>query len=127
MPLQNRCLRGHLHKSIKESTMCNHKKYICTGFEHRGICFWCGSPLINQIQDNYCSRNCFTEYHRHFHYRASYSWAYARANHECQLCGNKLALEVHHISPVNGGERLVSTLNCPCNLIVLRHKCHLLF
>jgi 5-methylcytosine-specific restriction endonuclease McrA len=60
---------------------------------------------------------------RHFVWTFASWWALKRADYKCQICGKHYS-EVHHIIPLNGGERNISVLNSPCNLLVLCHNCH---
>jgi hypothetical protein len=127
--------------------------YIITGFEGTGRCFWCGSELTGK-QKRYCRTEVtdddFVEdllsdkvahwrlYWRYFCWTYAAPWCLERYDYRCANCGYHhvvpagdhpswytRGLEVHHIVPLEGGERLWSPYNVPFNLISLCHSCHL--
>jgi len=99
--------------------------FILTGYENKGICRWCGGPFPDKRHTAYCCPEHQRQYDRHFEWGCASRWALERYHFCCGDCGAKNELEVHHIIPLNGGERFYSILNCPCNLIPLcRHTCH---
>jgi len=114
--------------------------YALTGFEEQGKCFWCGDPA----KYRYCSSNHRGLYTKHFHWRQAKQWCYERFGEICVLCGiekkykiidaydqsyyssiDKLVIEIHHIIPLKGTERVWSILNHPDNLIPLCSSCHI--
>ena len=103
--------------------LINHTKYkVLTGYEGIGRCFWCGKELEGK-RKRYC-RGHMGIYYKHFMWQSASKWALERANYCCQNCGSKVRLEVHHIVPLNGGDRFFSALNLPWNLVTLCHECH---
>ncbi len=110
--------------------------HVITGFEGTGGCFWCGESL-NDKRRRFCGHRSghWTLYANHFY------WTYARSaclnqyEYRCANCGGKKegrgyyaisSLEAHHIIPLEGDYRAVSSYNVPWNLIALCHQCHLL-
>lgn len=118
-----------------------HRWWYCTGYEGvAGVCWWCGHPFESKRPRHCCCANHTAEYDRHFEWGKASRWALARMDATCQECGRKRGysgyrtkgyglayksdVEVHHIIPLNGGNRFYSVLNCPCNLTVLCLDCH---
>ena len=108
-----------------------------TGWEARGICWWCGQP--HKRRAHCCSQGCLNSYLETFGWPWASEAALKRAYYRCQACGMSRGgletlhgkyriwepkLEVHHIKPLNGDDRLWSHLNIPSYLIVLCHGCH---
>ena len=60
--------------------------YNMTGFEAKGICFWCGNPVKNR---RFCNDNCQNAYHNHFIWEYARNWCLARADYKCEKCGIK--------------------------------------
>lgn len=125
--------------------------HILTGYEGTGCCWWCGKKLTGQ-QKRYCQAEVtddefiqdilsdnishWLEYWRHFCWPYARNWCLQRYNHQCANCGitqrhwedGRLIgseIEVHHIVPLEGIERLWSPYNLPWNLIALCYECHL--
>jgi hypothetical protein len=114
---------------------------ICTGYEGKGICYWCGGELKSKRQKSFCSNEHRKEYYRHFDWATASKWCKQRANYKCQDCGidaSKIPTVapnskyggtsgycVHHIIEVQGGSRWFNPLNAPCNLLALCHDCHM--
>lgn len=101
------------------------KRYrVLTGYENTpGACWWCGSPTGLRRGSHYC-RHHGAEYRRHFEWSTASAWAITRAGFRCENCGHPEGYQVHHIVPMEGGNRFYSARNLPWNLIVLCHDCH---
>ena len=109
-------------------------RYRLTGYELTGRCWWCGGELTGR-QRKYCrSRHRDEEGHWHVYYK-HFCWPYARdwcierQGGHCANCGLDCEfglLEVHHIIPLEGSNRLWTPFNLPWNLVGLCHDCHLL-
>ncbi len=108
---------------------------VLTGFEGRGVCFWCGGELKGKLK-RYC-RGHMQLYYQHFEWQSASGGALRRADFRCENCGtaqryveNKWGqqisnnLNVHHIVPLRGARRMFSAFNLPWNLIVLCLDCH---
>jgi hypothetical protein len=110
----------------------NYGWYYCfSGHEAKNHCFWCGIP----VKRRYCSPQ-----HKYL-YLTFYHWNEATENvlvriykkeegYVCEMCGIgqsrwEGAIQIHHIIPVNGGNRNWSKLNTPDNLIGLCKDCHI--
>jgi len=105
--------------------------HILTGHEGMGLCFWCGVGLVGR-QKRYCKHNAhWREYWRHFSWGFARDWCLERYDNRCANFRHvhspyspALALEVHHIIPLEGHDRIWTPYNLPWNLIVLDHWCH---
>jgi len=99
---------------------------ILTGWEASGKCWWCGTDFTDKHARRYCSLQCRTAYQNNFYWLWASNAALRRAKYRCQDCGTrgKRTLQVHHIVPLNGSDRIINALNKPENLIVLCKKCH---
>jgi hypothetical protein len=107
---------------------------VITGFEGTGRCFWCGKDIEGRRRFCKGHTGCWTKYQEHF------SWGYAKskcikqANRCCTNCGVRedvrgyymiSTLEVHHIIPLRGKDRVMNVYNIWWNLICLCHDCHM--
>jgi len=97
---------------------------LLTGYEGSGSCHWCGGEL-----KGYLRRYCYGHmklYYRHFLWTDARKWCIKRQDGLCANCGTRLSysLEVHHIIPLNGSERIWTAYNLPFNLIGFCHDCH---
>lgn len=120
--------------------------HIITGFEGTGGCFWCGGELSGR-RKRYCKSGPhyynveeevhWRQYHQHFAWSYARTWCLRRYDHHCANCGIEprhwdretyglvgCELEVHHIIPLEGGDRGWSVYNVPWNLICFCHDCH---
>lgn len=110
--------------------------HILTGYEGTGQCFWCGEELVGR-QKRYCRHNAhWREYWRHFNWGFARDWCIERYDDRCANCGTayrdlvenfwyrRSNLEVHHIIPLEGRDRIWTPYNLPWNLIPFCHKCH---
>lgn len=99
---------------------------ILTGFEGQGKCWRCGEPFPDKRARRFCSVKCRRKYENTFYWAWAARLALRRANDTCQVCGEKARrrLQVHHIIPLVGGNRMKNVLNRPDNLVVLCKKCH---
>lgn len=108
---------------------------------------WCRSPHRDQ-------EGHWHEYWKRFNWGSASFWCLQRYDHRCANCGRSthtdrkylqpwdlvteyslyggywnykgiVTLEVHHIIPLNGAERIWTPFNLPFNLIALCHSCHL--
>jgi len=91
-------------------------------------CIWCGKPLPKRRR-RYCSHECDIQYFQNVYaplwWNNAKSMALERANHQCEQCGNRGYLEVHHKEKLENGEsRHNSQKNRQENLIVLCRPCH---
>jgi len=103
---------------------------VCTGYENKGICRWCGGPLPDKRRKAYCSNKCQNNYEKTYIWPIARLEALKRANYKCQKEGCHVDVKemwesaVHHIIPLNGSYRFANPLNHPDNLIVLCRKHH---
>jgi hypothetical protein len=97
-----------------------------TGNEGSGKCWWCGANYPDTHARRYCSEKCRTNYQNNFYWLWASNAALKRAGYRCQDCGvrGKRRLQVHHLTPLNGSDRIINALNRHENLIVLCKKCH---
>ena len=108
---------------------------VITGYEGDGRCFWCGEGIEGRRR--YCKgrKGCWTSYQEHFNWNYARDACLKRFGYRCANCGIKgrnlnihsamTNLRVHHIVPLNGGNRAVSVYNIFWNLITLCHDCHI--
>ena len=98
---------------------------ILTGHEGTGKCWWCGAAFPDKRR-RYCSVSCRREYEENFYWLWASTSAVRRARYRCRECGirGKRRLEVHHIVPLNGSDRIINVLNRRENLVVLCKACH---
>jgi len=117
------------------------KYLILSGNESPDTCFWCGNPCKNR----YCSPECKHRYWMYYFWKYARDWCVERAGKKCEICGGEpkcwvisaydgsldgdltqkdTRLEVHHITPIAGEQRIWSALNHPDNLVCLCRKCH---
>jgi len=102
-----------------------------TGNEEKGHCFWCG---IETKRGRYCSKQHAYLYRTFYCKDEAYANVYRRIydpirkGYICEKCnngfGNRFSIDVHHIMPINGGDRYWNILNRPENLLGLCHECH---
>ncbi|MDD5288426.1 MAG: HNH endonuclease signature motif containing protein [Dehalococcoidales bacterium] len=99
---------------------------VITGNEGSGRCWWCGADFPDTHARRYCSRKCRGNYQNNFYWTWASNAALRRDGYRCQECGvrGKRRLQVHHLVPLKGSNRIISVLNKPENLIVLCKKCH---
>ena len=112
---------------------------VLTGWEGTERCWWCGGDgniTKTGRRLHYC-RGHGTLYYDAFRWGHASSEARKRAHYRCENCGKVKGrrkvgwsssitnLAVHHIVPINGGERFFTAYNLPWNLIVLCSECHL--
>ena len=83
-------------------------------------CVHCGEPLSGR-RTVYCSNECVLEFYRLWSWEGIRNVVLARDHYECQLCGSKENLCVHHKKPVLKFPELVADLT---NLITLCGTCH---
>jgi len=119
-----------------EFTYKNRIYQFCTGYENEpSTCWWCDSVFESKRKRMFCSDNCKFEYLRHFYWVEASNWCRNRADNKCQICycvsewidhsyGGRSNLEVHHIIPTRGANRVQHPLNAPCNLLLLCMDCH---
>ena len=85
-------------------------------------CIICGRELPKRRR-KYCSDACFSSWFK----SAARDWNILREDvlkrdkNECQNCGSKDSLVVHHVVPVAWGGREFKESNC----ITLCHRCHM--
>ena len=94
----------------------------------KGSCLWCGNPLPKRRR-KYCCDDCaFKYWQKYIAWRlwfAARNVALENAGYQCQGCGARGGLEVHHIVPLESGEPRHNTeKNAQDNLRVLCRPCH---
>lgn len=99
--------------------------YYLTGNEHPRTCFWCGADVDGRRR--YCCEEHRTLYLESFHWPDA-SMACRRHSPDCGDCGLPFRRimdgDVHHKTPLNGGDRLWNALNRQENLVRLCESCH---
>lgn len=98
-----------------------------TGHEGSGKCWWCGALFPDTRARRYCSVTCRRRYQDTYYWSWASAAAMRRARYRCKECGlkGKRRLDVHHIVPLNGADRMANPLNHRDNLVVLCKRCHL--
>jgi hypothetical protein len=106
--------------------------YNLSGHEENGHCFWCGTAIKGKRR--YCSKQHAHLYLTFFHWREACINVYHRIYdpirkgqicEKCEeVCGGEYSIEVHHIIPLNGEDRLWNVKNHPENLLGLCKECH---
>lgn len=124
IPNRSTIILNNMTNNLLKDSFGSYK--ILTGNEGRGRCWWCGADFPDTRARRYCSRKCRRNYQNNFYWLWASARALKRAGYLCQDCGlrGKRNLQVHHIIPLNGSDRIVSALNKPDNLVVLCKKCH---
>jgi len=99
---------------------------IIIGYEGSGRCWWCGGTFPDRRARRFCTTACRRRYEENFYWSWASMAAIRRARFRCKECGlkGKRRLQVHHIIPLNGTDRLVNALNRRENLAVLCKECH---
>lgn len=99
---------------------------VLTGYEGSGNCWYCGKAFPDRRERRFCSSGCRVMYEESFYWAWASRTAIRRARYRCHDCGlkGKRRLQVHHIIPLNGGDRIKNVLNRRENLVVLCKRCH---
>lgn len=112
-----------------------------TGYEGKGVCYLCGGKLTGR-RTSYCCDEHRQIYYENFSWQDARKIALERSYHRCQRCGigdpiwytrwspmseefiKNHKVEVHHIDPIEGKNRLWNMKNMQSNLAVLCKSCH---